>query len=114
MFRVKRIPRQDYSFSSESYVCQRNFRTGEGKFVKYSKLIQLNQFLDRKGLLRVGGRIRNSNLSDSERYPIILPKEYPITIMLVKLSHLNYPRAGVQTVNSEMRQIYWIIGLGLP
>ncbi|GBM82118.1 hypothetical protein AVEN_20644-1 [Araneus ventricosus] len=68
-----------------------------------SKLIQLHEFLDRKWLLRVGGRLRDSNLPDSVKYPIILPKEYPITSMLVKLYHLNYPHSEVQAVNSAIR-----------
>ncbi|GFQ94374.1 uncharacterized protein TNCT_695851 [Trichonephila clavata] len=38
-----------------------------------SKLRFLNPFIDREGLLRVGGRISHSNVSWNQKHPLILP-----------------------------------------
>lgn len=37
------------------------------------KLSPLTPFLDSEGTLRVGGRLRNSDLAYSEKHPILLP-----------------------------------------
>ncbi|GBM08392.1 hypothetical protein AVEN_108386-1 [Araneus ventricosus] len=81
-------------FSSEVSVLE------SGNMLSTSKLIQLNPFLDRKGFLRVGGRVRNSILPENGKHPLILPKEHPVTTMVITLFHLNYLHALVQSVHS--------------
>lgn len=78
--------------------------------LKKSPLISLNPFLDNCGLLRVGGRLRNANLPETTKHPLILPKNHSVTKLLVKFYHLTYMHGGVQLVNSAMKQNYWIIG----
>ena len=46
---------------------------------KSSRLNALDQYLDVSGLLRVGGRIKKANLSDSLKTTVILPKTCHIT-----------------------------------
>ncbi|UYV65695.1 hypothetical protein LAZ67_3005166, partial [Cordylochernes scorpioides] len=41
-----------------------------------SKLLSLNPFIDSSGILRVGGRLRKSNLQFNEKHPIILQKPF--------------------------------------
>ncbi|GFT91480.1 integrase catalytic domain-containing protein [Trichonephila clavipes] len=43
---------------------------------KNSKILSLNPFLDKDGLLRVGGRLKFSNLSDFQKHQLILPKTH--------------------------------------
>lgn len=38
------------------------------------KLVSLNQFIDEMGLLRVGGRLQNSDRTFDEKHPCVLPK----------------------------------------
>ncbi|KAF8792537.1 hypothetical protein HNY73_004121 [Argiope bruennichi] len=82
----------------------------KGNVLSAGKLIQLNPFLDSKGLLRVGGRIGISSLPASVKHPLILPKQHPVTTMIIRLYHLYYLHAGVQSVHSAIRQVYWILG----
>ena len=42
-------------------------------------LAQLSPFLDSNGILRVGGRLRLSNLEYAHKYPVILPNSSPLS-----------------------------------
>lgn len=53
-----------------------------GKFPR-SPMRKLTPFLDTNDLLRVGGRLGNSDLEYNIQHPIILPHASPIVEMLV-------------------------------
>ncbi|XP_045498278.1 uncharacterized protein LOC123696250 [Colias croceus] len=48
-----------------------------------SKLLCLNPFLDEQGLLRVGGRLKNSNISYNMKHPYIIPQSSHLTNLLL-------------------------------
>ena len=48
---------------------------------------QLRLFLDNKGIIRCGGRIHNAPLDDSTKFPALLPKEHPLTKLIVYAVH---------------------------
>ncbi|XP_075162729.1 uncharacterized protein LOC142235359 [Haematobia irritans] len=75
-----------------------------------SRLLRLSPFIDDKGLLRVGGRIENSQLSEDTRHPIILPKNHNVTRMIVNEEHKTNLHPGVFSLFVIIRQQYWIIG----
>lgn len=52
-----------------------------------STLRGLNPFIDGKGVLRVGGRLENANLSFDQRHPIILPKRHQVIKNLIAEAH---------------------------
>ena len=54
---------------------------------KKSKIYNLDPFTCEDGLLRVGGRLKNSELSLNKRYPIILPKSNFLTELIIKYYH---------------------------
>ena len=54
---------------------------------KSSCLFSLHPFLDSSGLLRVGGRSRNAQMSFSFIHPVILPSKHPITSLLISSEH---------------------------
>ncbi|KAJ8947301.1 hypothetical protein NQ317_003027, partial [Molorchus minor] len=47
-----------------------------------SKLLRLNPFLDDFGLIRVGGRIRYSELSKNKKHPVVLPQNHIFSKLL--------------------------------
>jgi hypothetical protein len=51
------------------------------------KLQSLNPFIDKEGILRVGGRLSNSPIPFQQKYPIILPK-VPITELIIRRSEM--------------------------
>ncbi|XP_076383133.1 uncharacterized protein LOC143260696 [Megalopta genalis] len=73
-----------------------------------SKLAKLNPFLDQDGILRVGGRLHNSTLSNSQKHPIILPKSH-ITTCIIMSEHRSLLHAGAQTTLYSLRRTYWPI-----
>lgn len=76
-----------------------------------SKLITLHPFLDLNGLLQVGGRLENSQLSYSTKHQIILPSNHQFTILLVRTKHIQHLHANATLLSSMLLQQFWIIGL---
>ncbi|XP_043469456.1 uncharacterized protein LOC122503094 [Leptopilina heterotoma] len=74
-----------------------------------SDLRSLNPFLDEEGLLRVGGRLTNSNLAFSEKHPIILPKGHHVTILIIHDQHVMNLHGGTQSTLNSIRTQYWPI-----
>ncbi|GFT83347.1 uncharacterized protein TNCV_1555611 [Trichonephila clavipes] len=75
---------------------------------KNSKILSLNPFLDKDGLLRVGGRLKFSNLSDSQKHQLILPKTHHLTDLIINHLHKISLHSGTQTTLFLIRQYYWI------
>ena len=78
---------------------------------KSSSILALNPFLDKNGLLRVGGRLRNSQMLNHEKHPVIIPRKNHIASLLVKYFHEKVKHQGRQiTEGSILSGGYWIIG----
>jgi hypothetical protein len=77
-----------------------------------SSLYKLDTFLDEYGLLRVGGRIRESSLPFEEKHPLILPKKHFISDLIARHCHEKSCHQGRGITMSSIRSHgYWIIGL---
>ena len=72
-----------------------------------SKLLSLAPYLDDSGLIRVGGRLENSKLTTSQRHPILLPPNHPVTRLIFKHYHTVSLHSGPQTLLTIVRQQYW-------
>lgn len=73
-----------------------------------SKLLSLSPFVDQTGILRVGGRLKNSNVQMTQRHPILLPTHNRFTQMLIKQEHQTNLHAGPQLLMSTLQRHYWI------
>lgn len=78
---------------------------------KSSKLKRLNPFLDVIGMLRVGGRIENSEFKFEKKHPIVLCAKHHLTILLLRAEHLRLYHAGPQHLVFSIREKYWPIGV---
>lgn len=73
-------------------------------------LKRLSPFVGTDGLLRVGGRLRKSNLPFEIIHPVILPKGGHVTNMIVSHVHEKLHHAGRESTLSEIRhQGFWIV-----
>ena len=84
----------------------------EGKMVpRGSSIVKLDPFLDNKGIIRVGGRLKRSCLAKEESYSVILPKKCNISEMVAQWSHqcVGHGARGV-TLNHLRKSGVWIIG----
>nr|XP_042896557.1 uncharacterized protein LOC122269086 [Parasteatoda tepidariorum] len=80
-----------------------------GSISNKSKIFNLSPILDEEGLLRVGGRLENSQLSYSSKHPILLPSKCKLTEIIVKYYHVKYFHVGAQHLLFQVRQKYWPI-----
>lgn len=76
---------------------------------KDSKILNLNPFLDNDGILRVGGRLENSQLSYNSKHPMILPYQSHLTQLIILDAHANTLHGGNQLTLTYTRKQYWII-----
>lgn len=75
-----------------------------------SNLLSLYPFIDGNGLIRVGGRLHNSQLDYDARHPILLPKGHPVTNAIIVHYHQKLLHAGPRSLLATIRQAYWPIG----
>lgn len=76
---------------------------------KTSKLKFLNVFLDGKGLLRVGGRLVNADVSFDCKFPFVLPHTHNFSKLIMLYYHLKNLHVGPQALLSFVRQKFWIL-----
>lgn len=62
-----------------------------------------------QGVLRVGGRLRDANLSTHLKHPIILPSDDIFTRKLIMETHENNQHCSSEWTHSLMRESYWIL-----
>src|SRR5690606_12455239 len=67
----------------------------EGRVSKTSVLHQYSPFIDDSGSLRLGGRLQYSDLTEYEKYPIILPAHHLFTQWLIDSIHRNNAHCSV-------------------
>lgn len=76
---------------------------------KNSNILNLNPFLDKNGLLRVGGRLTNSVLDFERKHLIILPSKHTFVNLLIKHYHNKFLHAGPQLILTQIREKFWIV-----
>ena len=77
---------------------------------KQRNIYKLDPFLEKKGILRVGGRIRKSILEYKLKHPVLLPREGHIASVIMTYYHEKVAHAGRGiTINELISQGYWII-----
>jgi len=73
-----------------------------------SSLKTLHPFIDKKGLLRVGGRLQQSMLPYQAMHQMILPSNHHLTKLVVSAEHIRLHHAGPQLLIAYLREKYWI------
>ena len=79
------------------------------KLILKGNLASLNPFLDDQQIMRVGGRLRNSNLPFNQKHPMILPKKHNVVELLIRHAHKLTLHGGNQEVHAWLRQKFWIL-----
>ncbi|GFX22204.1 uncharacterized protein TNCV_2950501 [Trichonephila clavipes] len=116
---VKRSGQLDYSEVNEAELCliknlQASAFQEEIEFLaksscnsKKGKLFSLNPFLDRNQILRVGGRLQNSDLTYRQKHPAILPADHLLTKLIMINTHNRNFHLGPQALLYCTRQRFW-------
>lgn len=86
----------------------KGLRQGRG-LPRGSRLSNLSPFLDKDGLLRVGGRLKHAPLSYAQKHPLLLPRTHHITELIIRHEHIRHWHSGLQATLNAVRQGYWPI-----
>ena len=85
-------------------------RMKKSEIKRSSSLYRLDPVLDKDGLLRVGGRLGNSEVfPDDFKHPIILPKKSHIVDLILRHAHQAVAHAGRGITLGNLRSRYWVI-----
>lgn len=76
---------------------------------KTSLLWRLSPMIGEDAILRVKGRLQNSELEEDEKHPIIVPNGH-FALLLVRFQHRLLKHAGVDAMLTSLRAVYWIVG----
>jgi hypothetical protein len=76
---------------------------------KQSPLCRLDPFIC-DGVIRVGGRLDQSTLEYDARHPVIMPKDSPVSKLILEQTHKDVGHLGRNSMLSKLRQHHWIIG----
>lgn len=99
-----------------SHVQERVFATEIRNVLKNSinslpkAIRKLCPFLDHDGLLRVGGRLSQSqNMDYEKKHPLLLPRDHRLTSLIIEEYHRRFLHPGLQTLQNLLAQEFWIL-----
>ncbi|CAB3995911.1 PREDICTED: uncharacterized protein LOC106817579 [Paramuricea clavata] len=69
----------------------------------------LGLFTDENGTVRCKGRLSNSNLPYSAKYPILLDTAHYLTTLIVRDCHERVMHGGVKATLTELRSKFWLV-----
>ena len=79
----------------------------KGETKKLHLVDQLNLYLD-EGLIRCRGRLAMADLPAETKFPLLMPKRHPITVILIRDAHKAVAHMGMNATVAEIRRNYWI------
>lgn len=74
------------------------------------KFASLAPFIDENGIIRVGGRLKNTYLPFNVKHPILLSSKHNFTKLIFNHKHIQLLHPGPQLLLSSVRQFYWPVG----
>ena len=78
-----------------------------GKSVsKKSNILSLTPFMD-EGLIRVGGRLKNSAFCFNKKHPLVLSSKHHLTYLIFNHTHISLLHCGAQLLLANVREQYW-------
>ena len=75
-----------------------------------NRLIHLRPFLGNEGLLRIGGRLKHSDLPYKQKHPILLSARDPLTRVIFLSKHLTMSHCGPTLLLSSVGTDYYVKG----
>lgn len=94
-------------FLQQHYLFKNKDSTGD---TAIRSLHKLSPYLDDQGVLRVGGRLTNADISYRQKHPIILPKCH-FTVIMIDYYHKMYLHPGPLLLQALIQLKFWIPGL---
>ena len=87
------------------------FRIGNNlPLKKSSSIYKLDPVVDVNGILRVGSRLKQAQVSADVSHPVILPKNHHVSKLLMMKSHESSGHSGNEYSISKLRTKFWVPG----
>ncbi|XP_048576716.1 uncharacterized protein LOC116603307 [Nematostella vectensis] len=81
------------------------------KALRGSPLYRLDPFLDSDGILRVGGRLRRTEMNYEQKHPVLLPRKHHVSQLVALHHHVKVHHQGRLITSGATRQAgFWLIG----
>ena len=90
------------------FVQKQSFASETEELVMKSRLARLRPFMD-QDIIRVGGRLKHSDLQYDAKHPMILPRKHPVSELIVRHYHQSNGHIRTYQVLAEIRQRFWIV-----
>lgn len=97
--------------SQRSYFKELLSELSHGRPVSSKKLAKLSPYLDSDGVIRVGGRLRNSQLPDRQKHPILLAKSSYLSKLIIRHWHIYSCHSGTRLLMSIVSRQFWILSV---
>eukprot|EP00057_Strongylocentrotus_purpuratus_P004640 XP_003729152.1 PREDICTED: uncharacterized protein LOC100889568 [Strongylocentrotus purpuratus] len=68
----------------------------------------LTPFIDEEGVIRVGGRVGNMDISYEAKHPVLLPYDHGISLLITRYMHES-GHHGVAATTARTRKRFWIL-----
>lgn len=78
-----------------------------GRVDQKSRLNDLSQFFDTKGILRVGGRLEDSMFASDAKHQMLPPYSHPVTKLVMSEIHHRNCHEGTEALLVSTRQSFW-------
>ncbi|GFU08887.1 integrase catalytic domain-containing protein [Trichonephila clavipes] len=109
--------RKDYKKCKEHELSVAEIENSEKQLIRLSQTYYLPDveslkfvtFIDNDNILRVKSKITERNDESSFLYPILLPDKCEFTKLLIRSIHKKNCHAGIQIMQSLIRERFWII-----
>ena len=83
---------------------------GNATIPESSPLFTLHPFLDSDGLIQVGGRVQNADISYNSKHPVIFHGKHSITSLMISSEHIRLLHAGPTLVMASLSRRYHVVG----
>lgn len=77
--------------------------------INHSPMLKLMPFLDNNGIIRVGGRLQNSELPYDVKHPILLTKSNPLSKLIISDAHEKTLHGGLTLTLAYVNKHFWIL-----
>ena len=95
---------QSTDFSQEIIALQRGKEINKG-----NSMVRLAPFLDKMGIIRVGGRLHNSNLSFNDKHPPIISGNSQLGKLIIDWGHRMALHGEFRVTNVYVMRQAWLV-----
>lgn len=99
-------------FSQRTFFSKLHKELTCSKPISIRHVARLRPYVDDNGIIRVGGRLANAELSNEQRHPILLAKSSHLSLLLVRHWHDITGHSGPRVMRALLGRQYWILSLG--